>query len=81
MKKGSHDHLENSLVKNNLRKIREERLISMAELARRAGVSNKTIMRIEQGYSCRLDTKRKILKGLGLKLSARDEVFPELDTD
>src|SRR5579884_3316454 len=55
--------------KNNLKKLRLERMMSKAELARRAGVSTLTIDRVERGLSCRMDTKRKILEALGLKPS------------
>ena len=61
--------------KNNVRKLREEMLMSKAELARKAGVSALTIDRIESGKSCRMDTKRKIILALGYKLSDKDKVF------
>ena len=64
---------------NNVRSLREEVLMSKAELARKAGVSPLTIDRVESGYVCRLDTKRKIILALGKKLESRHEVFPELD--
>lgn len=60
---------------NNVRKIREALLLSKAELARKAGVSALTIDRIESGYSCRMDTKRKIILALGMKLSDKNRVF------
>ncbi len=61
--------------KNNLRSIREEMLLSKSELARKAGVSPLTIDRVEKGFTCRLDTKRKIIEALGLKLSEKEKVF------
>jgi DNA-binding XRE family transcriptional regulator len=61
--------------KNNLQKLREAQLLSKAELARRAGISTLTIDRIEAGKDCRLDTKRKIILGLGLSLAERERVF------
>ncbi len=64
--------------RNNLRRIREELLMSKAELARKAGLSPVTIDRIEKGYACRLDTKRKIIHALGMKLSEKNKVFPDL---
>lgn len=64
-------------IRNNLREIRIEQMMSKAELARKAGLSVLTIDRIEKGYGCRMDTKRKILKALGLKLSDRRKVFKE----
>jgi predicted transcriptional regulator len=62
---------------NNVRKVREELLMSKAELARKAGLSALTIDRVERGMECRMDTKRKILLALGLKLSDKERVFPE----
>jgi DNA-binding XRE family transcriptional regulator len=60
---------------NNVQRFREELLLSKAELARRAGVSVLTVDRIERGAACRLDTKRKIILGLGLKIDDRNKVF------
>lgn len=60
---------------NNVQALREERLLSKAELARRAGVSPLTIDRIERGEECRLDTKRKIILALGLRVTDKDKVF------
>jgi len=62
---------------NNVRKIRIERMMSKAELARRANLSVLTIDRVERGYGCRVDTKRKILEALGLSLADRVRVFGE----
>jgi DNA-binding XRE family transcriptional regulator len=63
--------------KNNVKAIREQRLMSKAELARLAGVSPVTIDRIEHGAECRMETKRKILIALGFDLSERDKVFQQ----
>ena len=60
---------------NIVKKIREELLMSKAELARKAGVSSLTIDRIEKGKSCRMETKRKIILALGFKLSEKNKVF------
>ena len=60
---------------NRVQTLREERLLSKAELARRAGVSVLTIDRVERGEQCRVDTKRKIILALGLKVTDRDQVF------
>ena len=64
-------------IKNRLREFRIEQMMSKAELARKAGLSVLTIDRIEKGFGCRMDTKRKILKALGLKLSDREKLFQE----
>lgn len=64
---------------NNVKKFRTERMISKAELARRAGVSPLTVDRVERGLNCRMDTKRKILEALGLQPSDRKLVFPKDD--
>lgn len=63
---------------NNVRKVREGLLLSKAELARRAKISVLTIDRVEKGMACRMDTKRKIILSLGLKLSDRDKVFSKV---
>ena len=60
---------------NNVRKLREAKLLSKAELARKAGISSLTVDRIEKGYPCRLDTKRKIVLALGLRVSEAERVF------
>ena len=65
--------------RNNVQKIRESLLMSKAELARKAGLSALTIDRVERGSPCRVDTKRKILLALGMKLSERQKVFLDLD--
>lgn len=61
--------------KNRVQQLREERLLSKAELARRSGLSVLTIDRVERGGPCRLDTKRKIILALGLKVTDKDQVF------
>lgn len=62
-------------ISNNLKTIRESKLISKTELARKAEVSALTIARIEKGEKCRLETKRKILIALGYSLDDKDKVF------
>lgn len=60
---------------NNVRMIRESKMMSKAELARKADVTVQTIDRIEKGNDCRLDTKRKIILALGYKLGDRSKIF------
>jgi len=50
-------------------------MMSKSELARSAGVSTVTINRVENGKPCRLETQRKILLGLGMKVSDKVNVF------
>lgn len=54
-------------------------MMSKAELARKAGLSTLTIDRVEAGRPCRLDTKRKVLLALGLRISDKDRVFGAVD--
>jgi len=61
--------------RNNVQRFREALMMSKAELARKAGLSTLTVDRIEAGRPCRLDTKRKVLVALGLKVSDRERVF------
>jgi len=64
---------------NNVQRFREALRLSKAELARRAGLSTLTIDRIESGRPCRLDTKRRILMALGMRVADRDKVFSTAD--
>lgn len=66
------------IIPNNVQRFREELLMSKAELARKAGLSALTIDRVESGMHCRMDTKRKIMLALGLKLTDKNKVFPEV---
>jgi len=61
---------------NNVQRFRESQLMAKAELARRAGVSESTIDRIEAGKECRMETKRKILFALGLTIQESGKLFP-----
>ncbi len=63
---------------NNVQKFREALMMSKVELARKAGISTLTIDRVEAGRPCRLDTKRKILLALGLRITDKDQVFGNL---
>jgi predicted transcriptional regulator len=60
---------------NNVQRLREEQLLTKAELARKAGISALTVARLEAGQVCRMDTKRKIILALGLTPSDRVKVF------
>ncbi len=61
--------------RNNVQRLREEQLLTKAELARKAGVSALTISRIESGLECRVDTQRKVILALGFTPSQRHRVF------
>ncbi len=63
--------------RNNVKKIREAKMLSKAELARMAGISPLTVDRIERGKICRMATKRKILLALGLKINQKYRVFKQ----
>jgi DNA-binding XRE family transcriptional regulator len=64
------------LRNNVLKEIRENLLMSKAELARMAKVSSMTIDRIEKGMDCRVETKRQIILALGYNVSDKEEIFP-----
>ncbi|MBI5454979.1 MAG: helix-turn-helix transcriptional regulator [Deltaproteobacteria bacterium] len=65
------------MSRNNLKKIRENLLLSKSELARKAGISPLTVDRIERGFPCRVDTKRKIIHALGMKVTEKGKVFTD----
>ncbi|MBW1815253.1 MAG: helix-turn-helix transcriptional regulator [Deltaproteobacteria bacterium] len=62
---------------NSLKRIREARMMSKAELAREANVSPITISRIENGMECRVETQRKIILALGYGLEDKDKIFKD----
>ena len=64
---------------NRVQKFREAALMAKAELARKAGVSESTIDRVEQGHDCRMETKRKILFALGLGLQDSQKLWPRIN--
>jgi len=68
-------HLTAMGQENNVKKIREARMLSKTELARLAGISPLTLDRIEKGKECRLATKRKILLALGLTIEQKHTLF------
>jgi len=62
---------------NKVKIIRESRLMSKSELARKASVSTLTVDRIERGEKCRMETKRKIILALGYSLEDKNKVFQD----
>jgi DNA-binding XRE family transcriptional regulator len=62
---------------NRVRELREDRLMTQAQLARKARVALRTIHSVEKGMNCRMDTKRKILLALGMRFEDKDQVFPQ----
>src|SRR5947199_3627992 len=71
-----HEPDRSMLVMNRVQKFREAALMAKAELARKAGVSESTVDRIEAGHECRMETKRKILLALGLTIQESEKLFP-----
>ncbi|MDP6978228.1 MAG: helix-turn-helix transcriptional regulator [Myxococcota bacterium] len=63
---------------NRVRELRENKLMTQAQLARKARVALRTIHSVEKGMNCRMDTKRKILLALGLRFEDKDIVFPPM---
>ena len=60
---------------NRVRELRENKLMTQAQLARKAKVALRTIHSVEKGMNCRMDTKRKILLALGLRFEDNNERF------
>ena len=69
---------EEPLNANRVRELRENKLMTQAQLARKAKVALRTIHSVEKGMNCRMDTKRKILLALGLRFEDKDMVFPPM---
>jgi DNA-binding XRE family transcriptional regulator len=64
-------------MSNRVREIRKTLGLTQQRLARKAGVSPRTIHSAEHGGDCTIPTKRKILRALGLPFAERADVFPE----
>ena len=60
---------------NRIRAARQALGWTQTDLARRAGVSTRTIHAIEKGRSCRQATKRHILNALGVPWELRNDYF------
>ena len=58
-----------------VRELRENKLMTQAQLAKKARVALRTIHSVEKGMNCRMDTKRKILIALGLRFEDKSQVF------
>ena len=72
-------NVDSAIMKNNnsVKSIRESRLMSKAELARKAGISALTVDRVERGEVCRMETMRKIILALGYSLEDKSKVFQD----
>ena len=68
--------MDQPVRRNRVRELRENKLMTQAQLARKAKVALRTIHSVEKGMNCRMDTKRKILLALGLCFEDKDQVFP-----
>jgi DNA-binding XRE family transcriptional regulator len=64
-------------ARNKVKSIRESKLMSKAELARKAGVSSLTVDRVERGEVCRMETMRKIILALGYTIDDKTKVFQD----
>ncbi len=60
---------------NRIRAARQALGWTQNELARKAGISARTIHAIEKGRPCRQATKRRILNALGVPWDLRDDYF------
>ena len=61
--------------RNRVRELRENKLMTQAQLAKKAKVALRTIHSVEKGMNCRMDTKRKILLALGIPFENKNQVF------
>ncbi len=63
---------------NRIRAARQALGWTQTQLARRAGISTRTIHAVEKGMTCRQATKRLILNALGVPWDMRNEYFGPL---
>ena len=62
-------------VRNRVRELRESRLMTQVQLAKKAKVAVRTIQSVEKGMDCRMVTKRKLLYAFDLSLEQMSQVF------
>ena len=60
---------------SRLREIRQEQGFTQKQLARKAGITERTIFSMEHGVPPRQDSKRRVLKALHIDWQRRAEVF------
>lgn len=66
------------MSKNNVKKFREEKAWTIAELARRAGLTPQSVSKAENGTGkVRRDTELKVALALG---KSHEEVFPNAES-
>jgi DNA-binding XRE family transcriptional regulator len=75
MEQWNASQVEKPQMRNRVREIRENKLMTQAQLAKKAKVALRTIHSVEKGMNCRMDTKRKILLALGLRFEDKGKVF------
>lgn len=61
-----------------VRELRCDRLMTQAQLARKARVAVRTVTNVEAGRRCRMDVQRRLLIALGVPFGRRVEVFGEM---
>ncbi len=60
---------------NRIRAARQALGWTQSQLAKKAGISTRTIHAVEKGMTCRQATKRLILNALGVPWDLRNEYF------
>ena len=65
--------MSENIRKNRVKKIRESIPLSIAELARRAGLTPQTVSKMEKGLATRRNSELKVAKALQ---KPYEEVFP-----
>jgi len=61
---------------NHLKAHRNRAGLTQPQLAKKAGVAARTVFSAEKGRPTRQDTKRRLLKALGMEWGQRSEVWP-----
>ena len=56
------------MVENRVRQVRQSRLMTLTELSKKSGVSDRTISDIERGAEPRVLTAIRIAKALGVRV-------------
>ena len=61
---------------NRVRELRESKGWTQSQLADEARIALRTIHSVEKGINCRMDTVRKIILALELRIDDKHDIFP-----
>ena len=69
--KGYYEELHRLRMAYNLAQLRQENGLSQTELAKRSGITQQQLSKLEQGENCNINTLFKVCNSLGLEIELK----------